>query len=59
MKRGDEYLKFIGHDYDNYARCKVDYSEEITEHDEFAQLFVITDGEGNVIGDDTDALYED
>lgn len=52
-------LKFIGHDYDNYARCKVDYSEESTEYDEFSQFFVITDDEGNVIYEYNDEFCED
>lgn len=52
-------MKFIGNDYDNYARCKVDYSDESTENDEFSQFFVITDGEGNVIGEDIDEFHED
>lgn len=52
-------MKFIGNDYDNYARCKVDYSDEFTEYDEFSQFFVITDGEGNVIGEELNEFCED
>jgi len=52
-------LKFIGNEYDNYSLCKVDYSDEITEDDEFSQFFVVTDNEGNVIGEDIDQLCED
>ena len=52
-------LKFIGNEYDNYARCKVDYSDEITKYDDFSQCFVMTDDEGNVIGADIDEPYED
>lgn len=49
VKKGGAILNFIGNDYDNYARCKVDYSDEYTENDEFSQNFIITDDEGNVI----------
>lgn len=52
-------MKFYGNDCDNYARCKVDYLDESTEYDEFSQFFVITDDEGNVIGDDIDEFCED
>ena len=52
-------MKFIGNEYDNYSRCKVDYSDEITEDDEFSQFFVITDAEDNAKSEDTDNPYED
>lgn len=59
MNREVHILRFIGNEYDNYARCKVDYSDEFTEYDEFSQFFVITDAEDNAISEDTDNPYED
>lgn len=52
-------MKFIGNEYDNYARCKVDYSDEFMENDEFLQFFAITDEEGNVIGEDLNEFCKD